>query len=653
MLNFIFYLISTYIIIILGVVNLLIHIIFFEIIKDKGMGLLIVSFLPAISILVLGLIELCKNRRIRYGAILVIALNLTGIIITAILAKSWALEDYILWISLFILGLNRLVFAIINKIPQWMIFGVVIILLNGIFYCISGPIFLLTGLALVILGINDLRIINIRIVIDTLIQWIFFTFLLLIGLFIINFGIHESKIRIEWETILFGVGVILISILFFSLTVKLKVQKAKKTNLIFKLMLSIISFIFIGLAVYATLSGPIVIQIYYDVVQGIEKWGMLGSTALVTSILGSVLLLLGAMVGIKTYKASFGIFVFGLLGIIYIYLIIINSDALFLLALPLFVCLLSIFVLIKKYGIDKGKYLLTFILTSFVSIITLTLIIQYHEFKTMNDVIDNIINKISSEGPNDNRITRSKKALEKSKMFSQNLLFKPYAGKLKQKTNKLEGYINKYLLNVKAGKYPGYYIKAVQDKKFNQEEIRRLKNLLDKFTLEYEWMAKLDNRKVALIIHGVTDTLTNDIKKLFGDDYPVGYYRKLKEGKYPKQPDEIIINSLTDHFNTFKKPYHFYLKKVLFCKDEKVGEEIILLGKRYKIVGISDKLTNYRDIYLPYFEAKRLIEKINLTEYEITEQDAVFAILNTNQEVQEVKTALKEMDLPCFEGMID
>ncbi|MEW6096277.1 MAG: hypothetical protein AB1567_07105 [bacterium] len=663
MLNFVFYLISSYGIIILGVVNLLIHINYFELIKSKGIGLLIVSFLPAISILVLGVGQTLNIAfRTKFNiqglvAVVVIALSLTGIITTTILAKSWALKHYILWISLFILGLNRLVFAMINRLPQWMIIGAGIILLNGLFYCISGPIFLLTGLPLVILGANDLKIINIRTTLDALTQWIFFTFLLLIALFILNFGIEGSNI----ETILFGIGIIPISILFFFLARSTK--KKTKGKLTFKLILPIISFILIGLSAYATLLGAIVAQIYYEVVQGIEKWEMIGSTAITICILGSISLLLGAMIGIKTYKSSFGVFIFGLLVIVYIYLTIINLDALFLLALPLFICLLSIFVIVKKHGIDRlklrGNYPLIFILTSFAGIFIITLIIQYNKFKTMDTVIGNIINKISTQGPNISRIAKGEEILKRSKRLSQHLLFKPYAGKLKQKTNKLERYVNKYILEVKKGKYPGFYIESVHDKKFTHEQIRRLKNLLDKFTLEYEWQAKSNNKKVALIIHGVTNTLTNDIKELFGDSYttPLGYYPELKEGRYPEQVDEVIINSLSDYFDKSKKSYHFYLKKddliLLSCTDEKVGKEIVLLGKRYKIVGISDKLTNYRDIYLPYFEAKRLTEQINLTDYEITEQDGIFTILNTIQQVDKVKSTLKEMDFPCFEGVID
>lgn len=71
------------------------------------------------------------------------------------------------------------------------------------------------------------------------------------------------------------------------------------------------------------------------------------------------------------------------------------------------------------------------------------------------------------------------------------------------------------------------------------------------------------------------------------------------------------------------------------------------------MVDISDKLTNYRDIYLPYFEAKSLTKKIDLSSYKITEQDTVLAILNTLDEVQKVKTTLEEMKLSCFDGMID
>jgi len=669
LLNFSFYVVSSYGIITLAIINLWIHINFFELIKDKGIGLFIVSFLPAISILLLGLIELLKGQtkfHIQYLApILVIVLSLTGIVITGILAKSLALKHYILWISLFILGLNRLVFAITNRIPQWMIMGVIFILLNGLFYCISGPIFLLTGLAIVILSTKDLRIINLRTTVETLTEWIFFTFLLFIALFIINFGIQGSKIRIEFEPILFGVGIIPISILFFLLAGKVGREKVKKTKLrlTFTLSLQIISFIIIVLAGYITLLGPIVTHIYYEVVQGIEKWEMIGSIAIATSILGSILLLLGAMIAIKTYKSSFGVFVFGLLGIIYIYLTIINSDALFFLTLPLFICLLSIFVLIKKYGINrlklKSKYPLAFILTSFVSIVILTLIIQYHKLNTMDDVVDNIIEEISSEKPNVSKIVRCEKALERCRMFSQNLLFQPYGGKLKQKINKLEEYINKHILDVKKGKYSSFYVESIHDKKFTQEQIRMLKNLLNKFSLEYEWVAKSKNKKINLIIHGVTNTLTNDIEELFTNTYttPLGYYPKLKEGRYPEQVNEVIINSLTDYLDTSNKSNHFYLKNdeltLLSLKDEKVGEEIILLGKRYKIVGISDKLTNYRDIYLPYFEAKRLTEKINLSKYDITEHDAVFAILNTIQEVQKVKITLKKMNLPCFEAMID
>lgn len=648
--NFIFFLFSSYVVIALGMANLLIHINFFELIKDKGIGLLISSFLPAISILVLGLIELCKNRRIilKYGAILLIILSLIGITTTVILTKLWELKDYILWISIFILGLNRLVFGMINSLPQWMILGVVIVVLTGGFYCISGVIFLVTGLPLLILGINELRIINLKSGIDTISQWIFFSFLVLIGAFIISFGIQESKIRVEWEVILSGLGIILISILFFFLTTKLKLQKAKKVKAksTFKLILQIISFIFFGLAIYLTLLAPILTQIYYEVVQGVEKWEMIGSLALVTSILGCASLLLSAMIGIKTYKSSLGIFIFSLLGTVYIYLLIINLNTLFLLALPLFICLLSIFVLVKKEGLKPSRrYQLTFLLTSFISIIIITLIIQYYEFKMMDNVIEDIVNKISTQGPNVSRIARCKKALERYDKFSQNLLWRPYAGKLTPNIDKLKWYLNKYLLDVKAGKYPSYYVGAVHNRRFSHEEIRILKNLCDKFSFEYECIVKAD-KKIIMNIHGLTDGHNKLLKYT-----PLGYYPKLSKGRYPKHTDEVIINSLT---GIFDKDY-FHQKKndliILSCKVEEVGKEIILFGKRYKIVGISDKLTNYRDIYLPYFEAKRLTEKIK--SYDITEYDGIVTIVNTMKEVEKIKSGLEELNITPFDGMLD
>lgn len=655
-LDFILYLISSYGIVILGIINVLIHVNFLELIKDKGVGLILVSFIPGVSILLLGIIELIRRYKKQISNIifsnrfniqflltsLVIALSLAGIVITAVLSKSWELKNYILFISLFILGLNRLVLEITNKIPVGMISGVMIVLITGLFHCLSGIIFLLTGLGLLILGICDLRVIKIKITEDVLACWIFFTSLLLIGIFIINLGIEKSQFRIDWETILFGIGLIPFSILFFLFIEKIKEQTIRKTKtklLSLRLIFQIISFIFIGLGVYVILASSISTHVGHEIIQEMKKLEVIDAIGLITSIIGSILFLLGAMIGIKTYTSLLGIFIFGLSGIIYVYLIIINLGLLsLLLALPLFVCFLSIWVFLKKDKIPiRGKYPLVFI--------------QYYEFKTMDEAIDDVIKKISKTPPNVNKIVMCKKMLKKHKKLSQNLLFAPYISRLEYKTKDLERYINNHLSKVRNGKYPSYYLKGIRNGRFGNDDIRILKNILDQYTFEYECIIKLKNNQVALVIHGVT----NILEEQYRDSYfnPSGYYPELKKGKYPQQSDEVIINLLSHYFDKSKNYYYFYLKNVFSCPKEEVNAEIILLGKRYKIVGISDKLTNYRDIYLSYFEAKNLTERVDLRKYKITEQDAIFAIFNTLEELQKVKEILEKMELFCFEGMID